>query len=84
MEEFRSVADRRERQLGTLGNIQKRVLAVGKIQDPKTRVNFLTNCFASAGPIEISLAQLRFAKRIQVPVAAIAFQHVKKRSTQSK
>src|SRR5215470_9167975 len=57
-------------------NVQQRVFAIGKIQNPKPRVHFLANRIATGRPVQTALAQLRFAVRVKVAVATVVFEDI--------
>src|SRR5215471_9290606 len=59
-----------------LRNVQQRVFAIGKIQNPKPRVHFLVNRVATGRPVQTAPAQLRLAVRIQVAVAPVIFKDI--------
>ena len=76
MKKFGGLQDGGEGQAGALGDVEQRVLAVGKIQNPKARVDFGCRRGPAGGPIEAAATELRFAKRLEVAKAAIGFQDV--------
>ena len=58
-----SLADRREREPGTLRNIQQGVLAIGKIQHPQPRIDLRSDRLAARGAVKIPPSQLRLTVR---------------------
>jgi len=76
VKKFSGLEDGGEGQAGALGDVEQRVPAVGKIQNPKTRVDFDGGRSPAGGAIEAAATELRFAKRMEIAKAAIGFQDV--------
>lgn len=76
MKKFGGLQNGGEGQVGALGDVEQRVLAVGEIQNPKARVDFVGGRGAAGGAIEAAATKLRFAKRMEIAKAAIGFQDV--------
>ncbi len=72
-----------ERQPRSLRDIKQRVFAVRLIQHPETRVDIFFQSVAMRSFIQAAPAELRLAKRTQVPVTPVFFQHVHNRGTNS-
>ena len=71
-----SLTDGSELEPRAFRNVEKRMVAIGKIQNPKTRIDFISDRAAASRAVEISFSKLRFAVRRQIAISPIVFKHV--------